>query len=91
MNKPFLNIDQQIELLESRGLIVGEHADCDLLQNGYYTVINGYKQFFLDAEQCKAKNSEFFTRELLLMIFSVWRNLIERLGFLLFYTYRALS
>ena len=60
MNKPFLNIDQQIELLESRGLIVGEHADCDLLQNGFYTVINGYKQFFLDAEQCKAKNSEFF-------------------------------
>lgn len=48
MLKPFLNISQQIELLESRGLIINHKDETAnyLLSNNYYNIINGYGKYF---------------------------------------------
>lgn len=50
MKKPFKTIDEQILLLEKRGLIISDKSDIKekLLHNNYYTVINGYKYPFLE-------------------------------------------
>lgn len=52
-SKPFKTIDEQIDILESRGLIVDnrESARQFLTRNNYYSLINGYKEFFLDADK----------------------------------------
>lgn len=54
MKKPFKTIDEQITLLEERGLIILDKDDVKekLLHNNYYTVVNGYKYPFLDHEKC---------------------------------------
>lgn len=46
--KPFKNLDEQIALLESRGLSIPDHekAKYYLLQYSYYNVINVYSRFF---------------------------------------------
>lgn len=46
--KEFKTIDQQIELLEKRGLIFKDifHAKKYLLTNNYYNIINGYGKYF---------------------------------------------
>lgn len=47
--KPFKTIEDQVTLLESRGVECGRGTDATLLREGYYSVINGYKDPFLDA------------------------------------------
>ncbi|MGL4971753.1 MAG: Abi family protein [Culicoidibacterales bacterium] len=49
-SKPFLNLDEQIALLESRGLIISEHSSAKkmLLANNYYYLVNGYSEFLFD-------------------------------------------
>lgn len=48
MDKPFKTIDEQIEILKSRGMDVNyDFAYRQLLNKGYYNIINGYKDFFL--------------------------------------------
>ena len=49
MSKPFRSIDQQIELLESRGMAVPDKAEARqlLLGTNYYSIINGYKDSFI--------------------------------------------
>ena len=49
-DKPFLTINKQIELLEKRGLLFQdkEVAKSNLLSYGYYEIINGYNDCFLD-------------------------------------------
>lgn len=55
MDKPFKTIDEQIEILKSRKMIVNsKYARKSLMKNGYYNVINGYKDFFL-----KENSNEF--------------------------------
>ena len=49
MYKPFKTIEDQVTLLESRGVECGRGTDATLLREGYYSVINGYKDPFLDA------------------------------------------
>lgn len=46
--KPFLSINQQIKLLEDRGLLIKdiEQAKKYLLTQNYYNIINGYGKFF---------------------------------------------
>lgn len=46
--KPFKTLDEQIEILESRGLSIANHQKAKqyLLQNSYYNVINVYSKFF---------------------------------------------
>ena len=60
MRKPFRSIDEQIELLESRGLSCGEGTCETLLREGYYAVINGYNQPFIDlAASAEAGDDRF--------------------------------
>lgn len=42
-DKPFLTIDEQVRLLESRGLDVDEDTGPTLMREGYYSIVNGYK------------------------------------------------
>lgn len=48
MEKRFLTIDEQVRLLESRGMRCGEETELTLLREGYYAVVNGYKRPFVD-------------------------------------------
>lgn len=48
--KEFKTIEEQIELLKSRGIIVNDEQEAYkiLITNNYYNIINGYKDMFLD-------------------------------------------
>lgn len=48
MDKEFKTIEQQMELLESRGVATDSHTAKALQMDGYYSIINGYKDTFLD-------------------------------------------
>lgn len=48
MDKPFKTYDELIEVMKSRGLDPGEHAHMILEREGYYPVVNGYKDLFLE-------------------------------------------
>lgn len=45
--KPFKDINEQIEILQSRSLKTDSETPKILLSEGYYTVVNGYKEPFL--------------------------------------------
>ena len=47
MDKPFKSIDEQIAILESRGLECDNSTRLVLEREGYYPVVNGYKDLFL--------------------------------------------
>lgn len=51
-NKPFRTVDQQVEILKSRGMGFGDPdgAKRFLLRENYYAVVNGYKDLFLEAK-----------------------------------------
>ncbi len=49
MDKPFKTYEELIELMESRGLRTGPRARRILEREGYYPVVNGYKDLFLDS------------------------------------------
>lgn len=48
-DKPFLTIEEQVRLLESRGLGVDADTGPTLMREGYYSIVNGYKDPFLDS------------------------------------------
>lgn len=48
MDKPFKSIAEQIAILESRGLECDYDTRLVLEREGYYPVVNGYKDLFLD-------------------------------------------
>lgn len=52
-DKPFLTIDEQVRLLESRGLVVDADTGPTLMREGYYSIVNGYKDPFLDVGKSK--------------------------------------
>lgn len=49
-DKPFLNIEQQIQLLKNRGLIISNDEIAKKMLNtiGYYPLINGYSKYYMD-------------------------------------------
>ena len=50
--KPFKTIDEQIEILKSRGLKIDlDNTKEILFKEGYYNIINGYKDIFLEDEK----------------------------------------
>lgn len=49
MYKPFLSIEDQVALLNARGLKTDSRTAWILEREGYYSVVNGYKTPFLDA------------------------------------------
>ncbi len=62
MQKPFLTIDEQVEKLEKRGLIVNKDTRVILMRESYYSIINGYKEPFLDrVESGKANDDRYIT------------------------------
>lgn len=48
MQKPFKTINEQVKLLQARGLVINdiEQAEKYLLSNNYYNIINGYSKYF---------------------------------------------
>lgn len=48
--KAFLTIDEQVQLLESRGVSTTERTGALLLREGYYSIVNGYKRHFIDED-----------------------------------------
>ena len=51
--KPFLTIEQQVELLEKRGVATSDRTGPILLREGYYSIVNGYKRPFIDEQSSK--------------------------------------
>ena len=47
MNKPFKTIEEQIEILNNRGVKTDKSTANILLREGYYSVVNGYKGLFV--------------------------------------------
>ena len=60
MEKPFLTIGQQVELLRSRGVEVDESTPSTLMREGYYSIVNGYKTPFIDAVASRAAGDDRF-------------------------------
>lgn len=58
--KEFKTIAAQIDILESRGMIVGEGASTVLLRENYYSIINGYKDPFLDKGAMRANANDLY-------------------------------
>lgn len=48
MHKPFTSIDDQVALLRKCGVICDGNTATALMREGYYSVVNGYKDPFLD-------------------------------------------
>lgn len=57
-DKPFLTIDEQVRLLESRGLDVDEDTGPTLMREGYYSIVNGYKDLFLDTGKSRESGED---------------------------------
>lgn len=54
MLKEFKTIAEQIHVLETRGMRIGEEASTILLRENYYSIVNGYK----DVETLLVKYSD---------------------------------
>lgn len=60
MDKPFKTVAEQIAILESRGMSVGGDAPGILDREGYYSVINGYKDLFIDRRASSGAGEDRF-------------------------------
>ncbi|MBQ9057652.1 MAG: hypothetical protein IJ125_00530 [Atopobiaceae bacterium] len=68
MDKPFRSIDEQIELLQSRGIETDEKTGSILLREGYYQIINGYKDPFINKDVTKKSRKTCSTVPLLTLL-----------------------
>ncbi len=60
MDKPFKTIEEQIELLEARGVATDDATPEVLLREGYYSVINGYKTPLIDKSKTKSAKDDCY-------------------------------
>lgn len=58
MDKPFKTIEEQVELLEARGVATDDGTPEVLLREGYYSVVNGYKEPFVDKEKSESAKDD---------------------------------
>lgn len=58
MGKPFLTIEEQVSLLESRGMKTDSRTARILAREGYYSIVNGYKGPFLDVAATAAAGDD---------------------------------
>ena len=81
MEKEFKTIEEQIEILKGRKLIIKdeEFAKKLLKDNNYYYLINGYKDLFV---KNKSENEEFKQNVTLEEIYTLYRFDIELIIFL---------
>ncbi len=61
MPKPFKTIDEQIDLLQNRGLVINDidYARNYLLSNNYYNIINGYSKYFPQVHETYTNGTTF--------------------------------
>lgn len=60
MDKPFLSIDDQISLLAHRGVEPTPSQPTALMRDGYYSIVNGYKDAFIDFEASAVADDDRF-------------------------------
>lgn len=60
MDKPFKTIDEQIALLSMRGVQTDDNTGKILEREGYYAVVNGYKDMFLDKQTSSLAGDDRF-------------------------------
>lgn len=59
MNKEFKTIEEQIDILKERNLIINEEKAKEIFRdNNYYYLINGYKNLFIDENSKEEKYKE---------------------------------
>lgn len=60
MEKPFRTAEEQVDILESRGLKITDREDAvrTLLSWSYYTLVNGYKDMFLDPTKSREAHDD---------------------------------
>ncbi|MEG1097335.1 MAG: Abi family protein [Eggerthellaceae bacterium] len=58
MDRPFKTVDEQIEILHFRGMSTDEKTPHILEREGYYSVVNGYKDLFIDPQAKSAAGGE---------------------------------
>lgn len=64
MNKEFKTIEEQIDILKERNLIINEEKAKEIFRdNNYYYLINGYKDLFMDKNSEEEKYIEGATLE----------------------------
>ena len=61
MEKEFKTIDEQIQILKSRKIIIEDYSNTYelLTKNNYYYLINGYKELFLDKKSKTEKYIDY--------------------------------
>lgn len=66
MSKPFKTVEEQMEILKSRGLIIKdeERALSFLKNNNYYELINGYKDFFIDKNKTEEEKKDVYRNDI---------------------------
>lgn len=81
MSKPFKTYDEQIDILEQRNIVISDrrHAHSLLRRENYYSIINGYKDIFLDRAQTVERGYDFYqegtTLEQVYALYDFDRNL----------------
>lgn len=64
MEKDFKTIEEQIEILKTRGILINDERAREILtENNYYYLINGYKDLFVDNSNETEKYKENVTLE----------------------------
>lgn len=58
MNKEFKTIDELVSLLASRNIIVDAETGRILQKEGYYAIVNGYKDTFLDRDAMQSSSGD---------------------------------
>lgn len=60
--KPFKTIDQLLDILESRNIFIGDRKEAKriLLTYGYYSLINGYKDPFLNKIKTRELKEDYY-------------------------------
>lgn len=71
MEKEFKTIEEQIQILRARGLIVNDNIARDILKdNNYYYLINGYKNIFIQSINGEEKYKPNVTLEEIYALYS---------------------
>ncbi|MDO5041954.1 MAG: Abi family protein [Slackia sp.] len=81
MSKPFKTIEEQIALLNMRGVKTDLNTPAVLLRESYYSIVNGYKEPFIDQDASNAAQDDRYKKETefsdLHSLFKFDRNLRE--------------
>lgn len=60
--KPFKTYNQQLKILRSRNIDIPDDSKTIkiLKREGYYNIVNGYKEIFLDNAQTSLKGEDWY-------------------------------